>query len=260
MIDTHSHLLPGLDHGCPDIDTSVQMARAAMESGVRTIVCTPHFPTWDEALVARAGEVIEEVRAALDTAGVDVALRLGFEVDLAVTATVDLATLSALTIEDSGGAILLEVPYSGWMPVIDETIFRLSTAGLIPVLAHPERNDRVQKSSEPLVSCLRAGAVAQGTAGSLGGIFGPTAERTFFRLIEEGLISLLASDAHAFIHGGWTMDPMLEALEGRVAPDDLVTLTETNPAKLLAGERPQPISAQTGDASWLDKARRLKKR
>ncbi|MBN1320244.1 MAG: hypothetical protein JXA87_05295 [Thermoleophilia bacterium] len=244
MIDTHSHLLPGLDHGCPDIETSVQMARAAAEAGVQTIVCTPHFTEWDEAFVRRAGEVIEEVREALAAADVDVALRLGFEVDLTVAATVDVETLRALAIEDSGGAILLEVPYSGWMPAVDEIIFQLSAAGLMPVLAHPERNDRIQKSSENLVRCLRAGAVAQGTAGSLGGIFGSTAERAFFRLLEEGLVSLLASDAHAFIHGGWTMGPMLDALAGRVSPDDLVTLTETNPGLLLAGERPRPIGPQ----------------
>ena len=64
MIDTHSHLLPGLDHGCPDIETSVRMARAAAEAGVRTVVCTPHFPRWDEELIGRAGVVINEVRAA----------------------------------------------------------------------------------------------------------------------------------------------------------------------------------------------------
>lgn len=241
MIDTHSHLLPKIDHGCPDLATSVLMAREAAASGIGTVVCTPHLSDWDETVVGRAGPVLEEVKAELAAAGVGLALRLGFEVDLGIAASVDTIRLSALTIEGSGGAIVLEMPYSGWPPFIQETIFRLSTVGFVPVLAHPERNERVQKSSELLAGCLKAGAVAQATAASLGGEFGRTAERTFYRLISEGLISLLASDAHSYRRDGWTMGPMLAALEGRVTQEDLVTLTQTNPRRLLAGKKPVPV-------------------
>ena len=260
MIDTHSHLLPGLDHGCPDIETSVRMARAAAEAGVRTVACTPHFLVWDQALIERAGVVIDEVREALTAAGGEVTLRLVFEVDLTVAASVDIESLGRLAIEGSGGAIVIEVPYSGWLPVMEETIFRLSAAGLTPVLAHPERNDRIQKSSDLLVRCLRAGAVAQGTGGSLSGMFGRVTEKTFFKLIEEGHISLIASAAHSVMTEGWTMGPMLTALEGRVPPEDLVTLTETNPALLLKGERPQPVGPYDGGVSWRGKARLPKRR
>jgi protein-tyrosine phosphatase len=258
VIDTHSHLLPGLDHGCPDLPTSVLMARAAEESGVNIIVCTPHLPQWDEPFVRRAGEVIEEVRAELAVAGVHVALKLGFEVDLSVAAAVAMEKLQALVIEGSGGAILLEMPYSGWLPHMEETVFRLSANGFLPVLAHPERNDRVQMSTDPLARCLKAGAVAQGTAGSLGGMFGRAAEKTFFRLLSEGTMSLLASDAHSFKTDGWTMGPMLAALEGRVGSEEQVTLTGTNPACLLAGERPQPVKPANGSTSWRDRARSLR--
>jgi protein-tyrosine phosphatase len=259
MIDTHSHLLPGLDHGCPDLATSVQMAGAAAESGVTVIVCTPHLTDWDEALVRRAGEVVEEVRTALAAAGVEVALRLGFEVDLSVTATVDLDTLRTLAIEGSGGAILLEMPYSGWLPQLEETVFRLATNGLLPILAHPERNDRVQSTPELLERCLKAGAVAQGTAGSLSGAFGRPGEKTFYRLVADRAVSLLASDAHAFVHDTWTMRPMLAALEGRVSAVDLATLTGTNPARLLDGDKPLPLTPQAGSPPWRDRARWPKK-
>lgn len=246
MIDTHSHLLAGVDHGCPDLATSVLMARAAADSGVAVVVCTPHLPEWDETLIGRAGMVLGETRAALEAAGVELELRLGFEVDLNVAATADTTRLSVLTIEGSRGAILLETPYSGWPPFVEETIFRLSTQGFVPVLAHPERNDRIQKSSDLLVRCLRAGAVAQGTAGSLSGIFGRTSEKTFFRLITEGLISLLASDAHSFQADGWTMGPMLAALKARVGESDLLTLTDDNPRRLLNGKKPHPVKPANG--------------
>jgi protein-tyrosine phosphatase len=98
------------------------------------------------------------------------------------------------------------------------------------------------------VGCLKAGAVAQATAGSLGGEFGRSAQRTFFRLISEGLVSLLASDAHSYRREGWTMGPMLAALEGRVSREDLVTLTEANPRRLLAGKRPIEVKPENGRA------------
>lgn len=256
MIDTHSHVLPGLDHGCPDLETSVRMVRAAAESGVRTIVCTPHFLEWDEAFVRQAGEVIEEVRAALATAGVEVVLKLGFEVDLTVTVTVDLDTLRGLVFEGSGGAILLEVPFTGWLPYTEETIFRLSTNGFVPILAHPERNDRIQDSPELLTRCLKAGAVAQGTAGSLSGMFGRASEKTFFKLVSEGMMSLLASDAHSFQTDGWTMGPMLAALGDRVSPEDIAVLTDTNPALLVEGKRPDSVVPANAGLSWRDRARR----
>jgi protein-tyrosine phosphatase len=243
MIDTHSHLLPWVDHGCPDLETSLDMARAAAASGIDTVVCTPHLPDWNETHVLQIREVIEEVRSAVAAAGIGLRLLLGFEVDPSIAATVDTEALRTLTIEDSGGAILLEMPYSGWPVFMEETIFRLSTAGLRPVLAHPERNDRIQNSSDLLVGCLRAGAAAQATAASLTGEFGRGTVRTLRRLLSEGLIRLLASDAHAYRSDGWTLAPMLAALEGFVANDALNTLVDANPRRLLAGESLRPVTA-----------------
>lgn len=250
MVDTHSHVLPGLDHGCPDMRTAVLMAREAADSGITTVVCTPHLPEWDMGVIERARMVIEELRRELETAGIRLDLKLGFEADLSVVATTDLARLSAVTIEGSQGAMILEMPYSSWPPFLEETIFRLATAGFLPVLAHPERNERIQRSSDLLARCIGAGAVAQGTAASLGGEFGRRAERTFHRLLSEGLFSLLASDAHSYRKEGWTMAPMVAALEGRASQAELLTLTRNNPKRLLAGRKPLPVMPADAGTRW----------
>ncbi len=253
MIDTHSHLLPGLDHGCPDMETALLMAREAAESGVTIVVCTPHLYEWDEDIIGRARIILGELRAEAEASGIALEFRLGFEVDLSVATGVEMDKLAALTIEGSQGALLLETPYHGWPPFIHDTIFRLSAAGFVPVLAHPERNDRIQESSNPLVECLNAGAVVQGTAGSLGGMFGRAPQRVFFRLIAEGLVSLVASDAHSFPRDNWTMGPMVRALAKQVSPEDIVLLTDTNPRRLLAGER--PIAVRPENSRFLKRGR-----
>jgi protein-tyrosine phosphatase len=42
MVDIHHHLLPGLDDGAKDIETSVAMAKLASAEGITHVVCTPH--------------------------------------------------------------------------------------------------------------------------------------------------------------------------------------------------------------------------
>jgi protein-tyrosine phosphatase len=257
MIDTHSHMLPGVDHGCPDMPTALEMARAAAESGINTVVCTPHYPEWDAAEIQTARSVTEQLRAALENAGIDLRVALGFEIDLSVAALVDLDKTRQLVIEGSKGVILCEMPYTGWPVYLEPTIFKLAAAGLAPVLAHPERNDLVQKSSEPLMRLIRSGAVIQATAGSLSGMFGNAAVKAFHRLVAEGLVSLVASDAHANMRENWTMDSMLEALTGRVSEDDLVRLTTTNPLRLMRGEPLEPVTSALdgGQTSWRKRRR-----
>jgi protein-tyrosine phosphatase len=250
LIDTHSHLLPWVDHGCPDLETSLSMAREAAASGIDTVVCTPHLSEMVPEDVKHAREVATRVRAEIEQAGIRLKLLLGFEVDLVVAATCSIEELKTLTVEGSRGAIVLEMPYEGWPRFLEETLFRLATGGLCPILAHPERNDRIQRSPELLEGCLKAGAVAQGTAASLTGEFGRGPERAFRKLLAQGSIGLLASDAHAYRTDGWTLVPVLESLRGTVRDEDLAILVEKNPQRLLAGQALLKMRPEVSGASW----------
>ena len=42
LIDLHCHLLPGLDDGSPDLETSLKLAQDAVNDGVSHAVVTPH--------------------------------------------------------------------------------------------------------------------------------------------------------------------------------------------------------------------------
>jgi protein-tyrosine phosphatase len=250
LIDTHSHLLPWVDHGCPDLETSLSMAREAAASGIDTVVCTPHLSEMVPEDIRHAREVADEVVAEIARAGIQLKLLLGFEVDLAVAATCGPEELKTLTVEGSRGVIVLEMPYEGWPRFLEQTLFRLATGGFQPVLAHPERNDRIQRSPELLEGCLKAGAVAQGTAASLTGEFGRGPERAFHKLLAQGSIGLLASDAHAYRTDGWTLAPVLESLRGTVRDEDLAILVEKNPQRLLAGQTLAKIRPSDSGALW----------
>jgi hypothetical protein len=141
------------------------MLREAAAQGVETVVCTPHLYELDARLVERAHEVHEEVKIELQKAAIPIRLLLGFEVDAAVAVTADDDTLRGLTIEGSERSLLVEMPYNGWPLYLEQTVFRLSAAGFLPILAHPERNERVQHSPDVLTACLKRGRDRSGHGG-----------------------------------------------------------------------------------------------
>lgn len=246
VIDTHSHCLPLVDHGSPDLETTLRMIEAAAALGTTTICCTPHLYEYDADLVQTARETHRETVAAVEAAGIPVRLLLGFEVDLTVAATAGPDILRTLCIQNDGqesstGVLVVEMPFTNWPPFFEETIFRLSTGGLTPVIAHPERNDRVQSSPDVLEACMSAGAVLQGTSGSLTNVFRKDSQKTFFELLSRGWFSLLASDGHSTPDYTWSVGPMLAEIGNRLTPEDCELLVNVNPARMLEGKRPIPL-------------------
>jgi protein-tyrosine phosphatase len=75
-------------------------------------------------------------------------------------------------------------------------IFELRASGITPILAHPERQRVFQKELKRLELLLRQGVLVQITASSLVGMQGRTAQRTAKKLLKQGLVYCIASDAH----------------------------------------------------------------
>jgi protein-tyrosine phosphatase len=229
------------------------MIREAADRGTRTIVCTPHLYEFDSGLVEQAREAHRRVAEVLREQEIPVRLLLGFEVDLTVVASCDLATLRTLCIscpadgalerspEGTSRAMVIEMPYSGWPFYLEQTVLHLTTAGFLPILAHPERNERVQRSPDALAACLNAGAIAQGTAGSLSEMFRKQSMKAFRELLARGWFSLLASDAHSQPRYTWSLEPLLRDIGKDLSAGDQVLLTEVNPARILVGKAPIPL-------------------
>lgn len=249
MIDTHSHLLPGLDDGASDIAETVQLARSAVEDGIDEVICTPHVRDFRDPVLATGQETLAEVEVTLAAAGIPLRLHLGYEISFSFALSLDVSELDGLTLGAHSRAILVELPHTGWPLGADDAVFRWRLHGLIPVLAHPERNARVQREPAVLEELLRLGAVAQGTLPSLVGTFGTASRKTFLRLLADGWLSLIASDAH---HGRGRPEGVAEglaALRAWAPGADIHTLTVDNPARLLRGEpllRPTPVRVRRG--------------
>lgn len=232
MIDLHTHILPWIDDGARSIEESRALATAAAAEGVRAIAATPHvrsdYPT--RAAVMEHG--VEGLRRDFAQTGIAVEVLHGAEVELGLLREIPVPELNRLTLAQSGRYLLLEFPYRGWPSGLDSAIAFLHGIGMTPIFAHPERNPAVQDEPDRLVGVISAGAVVQVTSASLDGRLGPASKQTAERLLELGLVQLLASDAH----GPHIRVGGLAAAAARVEdPARREYLTVTVPEAIVAG-------------------------
>ena len=247
MIDLHSHILHGLDDGARDLEEGLAIARAAVADGIESIAATPHvrddFPTTPAAMTA----AVAELREALRGASVPLEVHTGGEIALNRLKLLSPEALREFALAGSR-YLLLEFPYSGWPLDLPTRIFELQAAGLVPVLAHPERSPEVIAAPERLAPLVTAGALVQVTAASLDGRLGRRAQRSGLALVRLGLAHLVASDAHAPSIRGVGMSAAAEAI-GDPALARLLTVEV--PAAIVADEPvPRPAPAPARRRPW----------
>mgnify|MGYP000967727865 CR=1 FL=1 len=196
MFDLHSHILPGIDDGAVDVRTSIEMARAYVEQGVRGVACTPHIlPGVYPNTGPRIRVEIEKLRQELSSAGIDLELYSGADNHVAPDFVAALAEGRLLSLADSR-YVLVEPPHHVAPPRLDALFFQILSAGYVPVLTHPERLSWIEDKYALLESLADRGAWIQVTSGSLRGVFGQRARYWSEKLLSEGRVHLLASDAH----------------------------------------------------------------
>jgi len=193
MIDMHCHILPGVDDGARDIEESLEMLEAAKAAGVTSIVCTPHCrdPYFDYDAMWDAFDEFSE------RAG-DFPLRMGFEVNHRKLMKLGMDWADYLHF-DGGKEFLLELEPGAGKTDFDQyerTIFELQGRGYDVIIAHPERYKAIQKDIEIAEELVRMGCKLQASTDFIeGGRFGKE-RKPALRMMEAGLYSYIASDAH----------------------------------------------------------------
>jgi protein-tyrosine phosphatase len=238
VIDLHSHILPGVDDGAPDLDTSLQMLRIAAADGTKKIVATPHqrHPAGYHVGRERAEQTFAEVRRAAEEAGIGVELALAAEIHFSPEIPEGIAEGGLLPLCPGGRYFLLELPVTSVPGAIRELVFELQTAGCFPVLAHPERNFEIAGQPEIARELRERGMPLQLTAGSITGAFGRASEKASRKLLRWGAVDVIASDAHNAGRRAPGLSESLKVAARILGADRAEQLVTENPARLLAGE------------------------
>lgn len=236
MIDLHSHLLPGIDDGAPDLETALALARVAVQDGITHLVCTPHihpgrYDNTPASITAARDSLVAGLKAeniALQVAAA-AEVRFGMELMLGIGQ----GQIPFLGEWQGKKVLLLEFPH-GEIPFGAERLTAwLLQRNIVPMIAHPERNKGIMRSPSKLKPFIQQGCLLQVTASSVAGRFGPAAQEIAHALLEEGVVTILASDAHNLDY----RPPILS--EGLEHAAELIGESQ---AELLVRQRPWQIA------------------
>lgn len=233
MIDIHCHLLPGIDDGAPDLESAREMARMAAADGISTIACTPHFMTgvYDTRVGAMTSG-LEALASDLARHAIDLRLVGGGDIHASPDLVQRLDTGDVPTIADSR-YFLFEPPHHIVLPNIVRLVRALVAQGYVPVLTHPERLTWIEPHYDIVCAMEETGAAVQLTAGSITGGFGRRARYWSERMLEEGRVDVIASDAHNTTSRPPVMSRACDAVATRLGEETAAWLSDTNPRCIL---------------------------
>lgn len=196
FVDIHCHLLPGIDDGSSDWETTLGMAQLAVADGTRVIIVTPHqlgnfAHNLGDDIRARTAQ-LQEV---LDQHAIDLQVLPGGDVRIEDGMLEGLISGEIMSLGDLRKHVLLELPHELYFP-LEGVLAALQRQGLTGILSHPERNRGLLREPELLPALVDGGCLMQVTAGSLMGTFGPSAQQLAEWMLGEGLVHFIATDAH----------------------------------------------------------------
>ena len=221
--DMHSHLIPGIDDGAPDIETSLQLIGGLHALGYRKIITTPHI-MWDMYKNTRETilERLEWVRTTVKEAGLDVEIHAAAEYFLDdYVAGLVANNEPLLTVKDK--MVLVEFSMAYPSHSLKDILFDMQMQGYQPIIAHPERYIYLEQNKAFYGELKDIGCLFQLNLLSLGGHYGKSTQVLAEYLLKKGYYDLVGTDLHGFRH--------LEGLKNPALLSPLSKLLETGNIK-----------------------------
>jgi protein-tyrosine phosphatase len=239
VIDLHSHILPGIDDGSPDLETSLAMARMAVADGITVMACTPHF------LPGRYDNTPDDTRlriAALNQTliekGIDLALVVGADAHIRSDFLECVRRQQILCLHDSR-YVLFEPSHVMMPPHLEEQLSQIVAADHIPILTHPERFKWIEGNYAVFERLVKAGVWMQVTAASLTGKFGSRPQYWSQKMLAEGLVHILASDTHNVTSRPPILSEAFAVAKQEIGVQEAQHLVLTRPKAVLENLHPE---------------------
>lgn len=245
MIDLHCHLLPGLDDGSKNMNTSLKLANDAVKDGVNYALLTPHhmngvYLNHKKMVIQRT----QEFQAEIDKCKIPLKVFPGQEVRINGDLLSALDQDDILFADEGGRYLMLEFPSDDVPSYTNNIIYEIMQRGIIPVIVHPERNAKIMRQPDILYDLLNKGCLSQITAGSYVGTFGHNIKKFSTQLIQAGQVYIFASDAHNLPNRKYEMRKAFHKLR-REFGEDLTNELEENAKSIINGDFVLPHELQS---------------
>lgn len=198
--DMHSHLLPGIDDGSPDIETSLQLVQGLSELGFRKLITTPHimqgmYPNTRDDILQR----FETFKKNVGDAGIQIELGVAAEYFLDDDLKKLLADKEPL-LSFGDGLVLVEFSMASEPIDFKELLFEMQMQNYQPVIAHPERYVYHERNKEFFELLKSAGYLFQLNIMSLAGAYGKSVHELAKYFIKHQHYELVGTDLHNVHH------------------------------------------------------------
>lgn len=242
IIDLHTHILPDWDDGAKSEAEARRMVQIAAEDGIDTICLTPHV-----FRLTKHGDnlnVLEDKFKAWleiwDKKEISSAGKINFVKGAEIYVRHDLPELLAArpSLRINGGSyFFIELPAEYPVAGLKKLFFEVMLRGFTPIISHPERCAIFRERPGLLYELVNMGALAQVTAMSLEGEFGPDVEKAVINFLKHDLVQIISSDAH---DGKWRVPRLSRGIE-RAA-----RIVGREKAEAMVSEAPQAIINDQG--------------
>jgi protein-tyrosine phosphatase len=207
----HSHLLPGIDDGSPNIETSLSLIRGMVALGYTKLVTTPHimsdmYPNTRDGILSK----LDIVRDAVKAEGINVEINAAAEYFLDEHVEKLLANKEPL-LTVSGNMVLTEFSMAFPSHSLKDILFEMQMQGYQPIIAHPERYIYLEKTKDFYDELKDIGCLFQLNILALGNHYGRTSAELANYLIKKGYYDLIGTDLHHARHLDGLNSPSLTA-------------------------------------------------
>ncbi|MEG1765120.1 MAG: CpsB/CapC family capsule biosynthesis tyrosine phosphatase [Muribaculaceae bacterium] len=197
--DIHSHVVPGIDDGSQNVETSLFLIRKMMEWGITRILATPHvtMSTFENTppIITAA---FEKLKTALADNKIDIEIghsaeyRVdGFFENIVKNNEIFLLPNNHILVENS----FLQEPWQ-----LDEMLFDLKLKGYSPILAHPERYKYYMSKPSRYAELHDSDTLFQVNLLSFAGYYGKEVKNMAEWLLENKMIDFIGTDLHNIKH------------------------------------------------------------
>lgn len=219
--DMHSHLLNGIDDGCPDSAISLQCISGLQELGYKQFFATPHvfdevYPNTSESIRDAHKRLTEDLKADPNLSSVTLHAAAEYMLDDKFSSYYERGELLTLP----GNHVLIEMSYQFERQDLFEQLFQLQLREYKPILAHPERYNFYHNTLKSYAKIRERGCKFQLNILSLAGYYGEKTRKVAQHLVNEGMIDFLGTDVHHLKH--------LNAIKQFASTTDLQKLLKGN--------------------------------
>lgn len=228
MVDIHTHILWAVDDGPESFEQSIELIKQAVQEGITEIIVTSH--SWHPLYNVSPEKVTEQLlilQEVIKVNNLPLTLHAGHEVRIGSNIIDSIKTKKIHTLANSN-YLLLELPSDNVPYYTIPLIRELLSEGIIPIIAHPERNKAIVERPELLARLINEGAVAQITAGSLAGHFGRKIQSVSLDFVKANLVHTYGSDVHHIVKRPFLYNEGLEYLEKKKESEAIEILLDNN--------------------------------